>query len=172
MTFLTADRGWRKRQSYRFTKQGAVSAFGLDFPHDYPHDYSMETTKLTINNEDSAPSDFIIRIYGPCVNPYMIIAGNVYQVNVVLLSGEQLIIDSTDKSRIVKKGQFGAETNVFEHAVFGAPGEGTYIFEPIPPGVSSITLQGSFAADLEIVQCRSIPRWYECDKDTITAQKG
>lgn len=172
MTFFTADRGWRRTVTYQFRKQSEISGSGLDFPHDYEFDYSIATNQRTIDNTDAAPSDFVIRIYGPCVNPYMIIAGNIYQVNVVLLSGEQLIIDSTDKSQIIKKGQFGAETNVYEHAVFSAPGEGSYIFELIPPGVSNVVLPGSFAADLEIIHCRSTPRWYEHDKDTIIIPMG
>lgn len=167
MTFFTADRGWRKSIRYQFRKQSEISTSGLDYPHDYLLDYAIDTNRRYINNTDAAPSDFVIRIYGPCVNPYIIIGSNTYQVNTVLSDGEQLIIDSTNRSKIVKKAQFGAETNVFEDAVFGAPGEGHYMFELIPEGVSAVTLPGGFAADLEIIQCRSTPRWYENDKPTI-----
>ena len=54
----------------------------------------------------------------------------------------------------------GLRTNLFGKAVRGTGrGSGTYIFEPLPPGMSTISWAGGFKFDLTAIEERSEPPW-------------
>lgn len=51
-------------------------------------------------------------IYGPCANPRIIIAGQVYQVYDTLEAHEYIVVDSRKKT-IIKRLANGTEQNIF-----------------------------------------------------------
>lgn len=171
MTLLVYSPSWRQVDKARFENYlgTASEGQGKGFPTDYPLDYkSKDYDRRYFINDSPFPADFVIRIFGPCTHPYIVIGDNTYAIDVVLGSNEYVEIDSTDHTKIIKRGAYGEETNVFEHAQFGAPGSGAYIFEPFKPGVNDVSLPGIYAVDVEIIKWRSIPKWYE--NDTPDAQ--
>ena len=76
-----------------------------------------------------------MRIFGPCVNPEVTIAGHLYNVNVSIGDGEYLEIDSRQDRRnlaIILHGIYGTEDNCFgKRNVDSSP------FKKIPPGFKS-----------------------------------
>ena len=161
MVFLATSPDWTRRTVQSFAAASESSQGSLDFPHDFPHDWTAANHLEQFHNPSAFPAQFLLRIYGPCDDPYVIIGGNTYQVAVHLSEGEQLVIDSMDHSQILKVGVYGQATNVFDDATLGAPGSGDYIFEPIPPGSSALARSSGFRFDVELVELRSTPRWYE-----------
>lgn len=142
---------------------GDATNLGLDYPHDYPHDFGNALTRIEINNPDVVPSKFKLIIQKQCSNPSITIGNNNYQVDVNLEDGELLVIDTmTDgtKKTITKKSSSGVGTNVFRyrHGI-QRKGSGSYIFEPIPSGISLVNWDGTFAWDLTIYERRLQRRW-------------
>ena len=165
MTLFTTSKDWTRRKMFLFRKAGTNSNTGLGYPHDYPHDYSARTAAANLFNESDYPSAFTMRFYGPVSNPYVVIGGNTYQVKVTLAEGEQLLIDSADHTQIQKISPYGEITNVFDRAEFGSPGSGRYLFEKIKPGMNSISMSAAVMLDIELIEGRSTPCWYETDED-------
>jgi len=134
---------------------------GLDYPHDYPHDYGGMSILGTVANASGMPQPVKLTIFGPCVNPYIIIGTNRYEVDATIPDGSRLEIDAASDSRTVTMlSDTGLRTNLFAKAVRGTGrGSGTYIFEPLPPGMSTISWAGGFEFDLTVIEERSEPPW-------------
>mgnify|MGYP007073505778 CR=1 FL=1 len=134
---------------------------GLDYPHDYPHDYGGMSILDTVANATGMPQPVKLTIFGPCVNPYIIIGTNRYEVDATIPAGSRLEIDAASDSRTVTMiSDTGLRTNLFAKAVRGTGrGSGTYIFEPLPPGMSTISWAGGFEFDLTVIEERSEPPW-------------
>lgn len=172
MVFFTTDQDWTRKSTIHFRKQANVTDEGMGYPHDFPHDYAARSVSASFVNPSPFPSEFVLRVYGPVANPYVVISGNVYQVNVHLAADEQLLIDSRDHTQVLKISPYGDKTNVFDAAVFGAPGSGSYIFERIKPGANPITSSPGISFDLELYEGRSTPRWYETRENTDLTIQG
>ncbi len=138
---------------------GGATMRGLNYPYNFPFNYVSGVTFRQIVNPLSWPCSVRIVIYGEAHNPYIYIGGNRYEVDVDVPDGGTLTIDGLDKSQIVLKDQYGNAENVFNKRIDGASGSGTYVFEPIPPGVNAITWDGSFAFDVVLCGERS---WAPC----------
>lgn len=152
---------WRRGVVHRFriSEDVAPSDF-LDYPYDYPYDYSPRPKASSIDNESSQlkGSQFLMRIYGPCTNPYIQIAGNSYRVNVKVPTGGFLEIDST-MGTVEVVSMYGERTNAYNERQRGAEGSGSYIFQRIPTGTSPVSWSNSFNFDLELYDERTIPPW-------------
>ena len=131
----------------------------LDYPHDYPYDFMQTSHTGSIESSVLTPSDVYIVIYGPAVNPYIIVGGNKYQVNVTVPSGGYTIVDGREKT-IVTTLADGTTRNDFAYGVRGGgAGGGTYIFEKVHPGQQEVTYGGSFGFDLGWYEEEGEPPW-------------
>ena len=131
----------------------------LDYPHDYQYDYQKTSYAESITPSVLTPSDVHLVIYGPAVNPYVIVGGNRYQVNVTVPSNGYVIVDGRDKTIQLTLAD-GTVQNVFSSGVRGGgAGGGTYVFEKIPAGTSEVTYDGSFGFDLGWYEEEGEPPW-------------
>lgn len=104
-------------------------------------------------NESFTDSDAIIRIYGECTNPLVNISENVYQIGISLAANEYAEIDTFNKT-IFKFSSDGIRTNIFDYR------DKTHdAFKKIPEGDFSISTNGKFKIDIELVERRGEPQW-------------
>ena len=131
----------------------------LDYPHNYPHDYQATSSTADVTPSVLTPSDVYLAVFGPAVNPYVIVGGNRYQVNVTVPAGGYLTVDGRKKSILLTLAD-GTVQNVFSSGVRGSgAGGGSYIFERIPAGTSEVTYDGSFGFDLGWYEEEGEPPW-------------
>lgn len=161
MRFLALDQDWSRRNVFTFDVSVGSVDTQLFYPHDYPHDYGGSPAPSSFENPSAFPSEFLLRIYGPVTNPYVIINGNLYAVNCTVVSGGFLVIDSTDRSSIYNYNAQGVAQNVFDLATAGSQGSGEYIYELIQPGTNQVSKSNNFKIDIEVLDSRSIPPAWE-----------
>lgn len=161
MRFLALDQDWSRRTTFTFDVSVGSVDTQLFYPHDYPHDYGGSPAPSSFENPSAFPSEFLLRIYGPVSNPYVIINGNLYAVNCTVVSGGFLVIDSTDRSAIYNYNAQGVAQNVFDLATAGSQGSGEYIYELIQPGTNQVSKSNNFKIDIEVLDSRSIPPAWE-----------
>ena len=99
------------------------------------------------------PSEFEMIIYGPCVNPKVLINGYPYEVLTTLENNEYLIINSMEQT-ITKYLSNGATVNLFD-----ARGYDYSVFEKIPSGLISVSWSGDFGIDLYVFLKRKEAAW-------------
>lgn len=147
------DGVWRRKEAYEFrpgTGSGTVGiGHGYDYGYAYGYPYSEETSR-EIEVGSIVASPFRIIIYGPAVRPSVTVGGNRYQILTDVQDGGYLVIDSIDGT-VTKVAKNGHKTNALPDAVLGGGvGSGSYIFEDIPAGTSTVSYDGSFGWDLEV----------------------
>ena len=160
LTFASDDPRWTLEHSLSFAP-GSNRDGGLTYPRDYPHSYGTTMGSVALENPSFLPSAAKIVVYGPAANPYVIVAGNRYEVEVSVPDGGHLVIDGAARTpTITLVHGDGTAENVF-HRRRGTQkkGGGSYVFEPVPPGVSSVMWDGSFGFDLVIHEKRDERRW-------------
>lgn len=148
---------WAEEESKSFypdsADKGEIYNF-LDYPYDYQYDYSKPlsgTEHWYVDHYRS--SNFQMTIYGPCANPRIIIAGQVYQVYDTLEAHEYIVVDSRKKT-IIKRLANGTEQNIFYKKATG-----NSIFTEIPSGDILINWSGEFGFDIVVYKERSVPEW-------------
>ena len=124
MRFLALEQDWTRRYVETIKPTTTSTEVQLKYPHDYPHDYGGSPAPQQFNNPSAFPSEFLLRIYGPCSDPYLIINGNLYAVNCTVVDGGFLVIDSTNREAIYNYNAAGVAQNVFDAATMGAEGSG------------------------------------------------
>ena len=162
LSIVLLDGIWRKPGDVQhFWSDALQPGLDLDYPHDYPHDYGGMSILDTVATTRGMPQPIRLTIFGPCVNPYGIIGPNRYEVDATIPAGSRLEIDGTADARtVIMISDTGLRTNLFAKAVRGTGrGSGTYIFEPLPPGTSTISWAGGFEFDLTAIEERSEPPW-------------
>ena len=161
LTIVLADGVWRRGTTEHHDPRTDKAGGDLDYPCDYPCDYAGMSILGTVTNTSGMPQPIRLTIFGPCVNPYIIIGPNRYEVDATIPAGSRLEIDGTADARtVIMISDTGLRTNLFAKAVRGTGrGSGTYIFEPLPPGTSSISWAGGFKFDLTAIEERSEPPW-------------
>lgn len=158
LTLASDDPMWYTEKLYVFPA-GAGNAdkvdygLGVDYPHDYAHDYALSVVGKAVQCDTAGAAAFRIKIYGEATNPAVVIAGHVYSINATIGKGETLLIDSASKTITLTTAN-GVKVNMFD-----ARNRDSYIFEPIPPGRSVASRQGTFGFDLTLIEKRSEPRW-------------
>ena len=126
---------------------------GKKYDLKYAYRYGTGLSGNTIINTHYAPAPAIIEFYGPIANPSIIIAGNVYGVNVILTATDRLVIDQLAHT-IKVISETGVTTNVFN-----SRNKSYDIFAPIPVGSHQITYSGDFVVSITMIQQRSELRW-------------
>lgn len=151
---------WIKEISRDFIKESEEeNNIGLDYPYDYMYDYTPELKGLrTWYVDHFAPSNFNMIIYGPVVNPRILINGYPYEVFTDLSKGEYLIIDTlNNKNTIMKYRNNGTVLNVFD--LRGGKENNQSIFNKIPSGNLTINWSGDFSFTIKLFTERGIPKW-------------
>ncbi len=152
LTITTDLPSWIKETTTTFGYEISSEGSNLDFNNDFPYDYTSNLLGKSLNNTGFMPSEFILKIYGACENPEVVIAGHKYNVNVTLSENEYLTIDSIEKT-IVLTHKDGTKQNCFN-----LRNRESYIFEKIPSGLNGVS-SGHFKFDVTLLEERSEPRW-------------
>lgn len=148
----TDDSYWIKKSNYIVDFNEMTSTESTKYPYTYPFRY-FGSKAISIINESFTDSDAIIRIYGECTNPLVNISENVYQIGISLAANEYAEIDTFNKT-IFKFSSDGIRTNIFDYR------DKTHdAFKKIPEGDFSISTNGKFKIDIELVERRGEPRW-------------
>lgn len=126
----------------------------LDYPHGYPYDYSRPSSGTQHWYVDHyRSSNFCMTIYGPCANPRITIAKQIYQVYDTLETNEYIEINSRKKT-VIKRLANGTEQNIFYKKATG-----NSVFTEIPAGDLLISWSGEFGFDITVFKERSVPEW-------------
>lgn len=136
------------------TLSNAQSISGISYPHAYPVHFGTRTTINQINNPHYSNSKFKIVFYGNCANPILTIGSAQYGFNNLDLSSTEYAVYDT-LNRELYKMSTGVKTDLFNNRVTRSG----KAFTPIPPGISPISWDKSFKADLIIYSERSLPAW-------------
>ena len=155
LKFVAPELSWITVLNKRFFSQEEIAAdSGLDFDYDFPFDFmnaKRGSAEFEINH--IIPSEFEMIIYGPCVNPKVLINGYPYEVLTTLENNEYLIINSMEQT-ITKYLSNGATVNLFD-----ARGYDYSVFEKIPSGLISVSWSGDFGIDLYVFLKRKEAAW-------------
>ena len=154
------DGAWWRLVSKSFIVSGGTGADSyLDYAFDYEYDYQKMSFASTIEPSVLTPSDVHLVVYGPAINPYVIVGGNKYQVNITVPSGGYLTVDGREKSIVLTLAD-GTEQNAFSYGVRGSgQGGGDYIFEKVKTGTQSVAWDGSFGFDFGWYEEEGEPPW-------------
>ena len=150
---------WIREETKEFFPQAEISdaasqSNGLDYPYDYQYDYTAQkigTSDWYIDHYDS--SEFLMTIFGPCVNPRILINGYPYEVFDTLESNEYIIVDSRNNS-VVKYLVNGTTQDLYDLRA-----KEQSIFEPIPSGNINFSWSGAFGFNITLFIERNEPRW-------------
>lgn len=153
--FLCPYSFWIKEETKQFFKQNEIQPEdGLDYPYDYEYDYTAQKAGTASWYIDHfAKSKFKMTIYGPCVNPRILINGYPYEVFDTLESGEYMVIDSRENT-VLKYLTNGTIQNIYDLRA-----KKQSVFEKIPAGNLDIVWSGAFGFDITLFLERSEPRW-------------
>lgn len=144
---------WINKHTYDFHSYGITSTNNKRYPDAYPVRYANGFNNSYIINPHFTDANFQMKIYGPVVNPQVVVGSTSYLVNIVLEEGEYLIIDSRDET-ITKIMNNGEKVNAYHNRQ-----KGRKFFKKIQPGRNSISWTGKFNFDLIIFEERGEPRW-------------
>lgn len=161
LTLLAEQSGWVREVLSAFVPEtGETEVSGTDFPLDFPFEFARGRTSTTAYNSGTSPQDLLLRVYGPASNPEVSIGGNVYRVNTDVPAGYRLEVDSMAKTvRLIASDGTGADAYGAREP--GAEGSGTYIFERIAPGASTVAWGNDFSFDLVRYEVRMACPWEE-----------
>lgn len=155
ITVVTDHPYWVEEELYVFQPYQSLAAHGyLDYPFDYDYDYlAPGVNKSAIMVEHYAPCHYSLDIFGPCVNPSILLGQTPCAVTVELEKGEYLHVDSRKKT-VVRVANDGIETNLFN-----SRRKDVSIFKQINPGMCAITWAGNYGFNMTLYKERSEPRW-------------
>lgn len=158
MEFVSARPLWTREHDYSYR---SISREGvcLVYPHGYPYDYAAPSSVGVLDSPSALPAPARITVFGPASNPRVTIGGNRYEVAAEVPDGGLLIIDGLER-KITVRTKHGIEENAF-HLRVGKQkiGCGTFAFEPVPPGRSTVSWDGSFGFDAKVFEQRDERRW-------------
>ena len=126
----------------------------MDYEYDYQYDYTSQkigTSDWYIDHYQ--PSEFEMTIFGPCVNPRILIDGYPYEVFDTLENNEYIVIDSRQNS-VIKHLSNGTVQDLYD---LRAKEES--VFEPIPSGYLNLSWSGLFGFEITLYIERGEPRW-------------
>ena len=165
LTVLLLDGAWRREESTDFFAEEVSDGDELDFPHDFDYDYGGSGANRTVTVGGLLPADMRVTIYGPVTNPRVVVAqgefSNTYSVKVTVPGGSRLVIDGSSHPKSIQLiGTYGEVEDRFADGVRGeGAGSGSYCFEPLRPGTSTVSWDGSFGFTLTAFQEEGEPPW-------------
>lgn len=144
---------WVNKSMHTFHSYGITSNYNKRYPGRYPYRYANGLKSNYLINPNYTPSNFQMIIYGPVVNPQVMVGNNTYLVNIVLEEGEYLLIDSRNKT-ITKFLKNGEKVNAYHNRQ-----KGKEFFEKIRTGRQIVQWTGKFDFDIIVIEERSAPKW-------------
>lgn len=132
--------------------RGATS-IGLQYPYEYEYEYASQHNLQYLQNNSFSESNFQMEIFGPAINPYVRIAGHLYDVTTTIYENEYVVINSRSRT-IVKHKNNGETENLFHYR-----NRDEYIWQKIPSGRQVITWPGNFGVNITLFDERSEPLW-------------
>lgn len=153
MKFTTQSKFWRRGTQVEFMPNESIAAAGKAYPYGYAYDYAPTIVTDSITVGGTLPAAWKMVVFGPATNPAVTIDGHLYKVNVVIESGGYLVIDAVRKT-VLLVGRQGNFTNVFNKQ-----NKSSYLFEGLPPGISTVTWDNSFGWSIDVIEERSEPPW-------------
>ena len=162
LTLVLLDGCWTRLVTRSYMPRTATGGYGwLDLPTGFPADLgpSLPTSSVTVGC--LVRPNVRLVIYGPCVNPYVIVGGNRYTVNRTIAEGERVEVDGRYKT-IVQVLADGTRVSRFADGVrTGGEGGGSYIFErlPVSPYPIALSWDNSFGFDLCWYEEEGEPPW-------------
>lgn len=148
---------WLKEHYFSFAKAATDEEEDefLDYPMGYNYDYRGKLAGVNyINNKHYAGSEFIMRLFGPVVNPTIAINKTTYVFYVTLKDGEFLTVDTRDGT-VIRSRIDGRTVNEFEKRKKDVP---IYTAQ-LKRGQNLIVWNGAFGIDFTLFEKRSEPRW-------------
>ena len=155
--FVYAQPEWVREDAFRYEKASEDYDAALAFPFDFAADMQAARLRDMADNDTGAPADIRLDIDGPCTNPAVTVAGNIYEVDVTVPAGATLTIDGRDRTKIPLVLADGSVHNVFANRRRGARGSGAYCFERVPEGALSVEWDNSFSFTLTVYDARGCP---------------
>lgn len=160
LTVVLLDGAWWAIKSESFVPQtGDTDYPWLDFEFDFEFDFGRPPydSKVDTGLMDAAPIYMII--YGPAVNPYVIIGGNRYELQTTVPAGAHAVIDGKNAT-INLVTATGQKVDIFSAGSRGTgQGGGRYIFEPVKAGTQTVSWDNSFGFDLGWYDMEGEPLW-------------
>ncbi len=154
LTFEAPTLSWIREARKQFSVRQETTLDGLNFPFNFPFNFApSQKGQVSWNIEHPTSSEFQMIVYGPCVNPRVLINGYPYEVFTTLDSGDYMIIDSQSDT-VYKHLSNGTIQNLFHNR-----GLEHSIFEKIPSGLLNINWSGDFGFDLILYLERREAAW-------------
>lgn len=126
----------------------------LEYPYDYAYDYSrLKSGTENWYIDHFRDNNFEMTIYGPCVDPKILVNGYPYQINDTLEAGEYIVIKSREKT-VTKYLSNSTVQNIFEKRE-----KKNSVFKWIPSGELIFNWDGTFGFDIVIYKERGAPKW-------------
>lgn len=156
LTIASDQPVWVRKVSKTLMNYSTTLTGGLDYPYDYPFDFLFSKgSSDSIVNPFMLPAKCDIMFPGPCIDPYVVIAGNRYQVRVTATKGQLVVVRGFGKKKdIVLKDASGSERSIFAN---GIREKGAQIFAQVPVGESQITWAGAFNIQVDLYEERYSP---------------
>ena len=159
LTAVLLDGAWSRESTISFGTVAEPGGAGLDLPYDLPYDLGAPRPVCIIDAGKWSECPAKLEIHGPCESPSLRIGGNLYSVDCIVPTNGTLTIDGIAKTAIVTDG-YGTATDVFKSAMRGTgKGGGSYAFQPVPAGQSTVEWDGTFAFDLTLYEQEGEPPW-------------
>lgn len=153
VTFLAPYPFWIKESEYKFEIGDIKSSNNKQYPHKYAYRYANGLTNSAIQNNNFCDSNFRMIVYGPVLNPAIIIGEYTYLVNILLEAGEYMEIDS-QKGTVIKVMNSGLRIQAFHNR-----DKKKSVFQKISAGRQEVNWTGKFKFDIIIYEERSEPKW-------------
>lgn len=159
---VTSDRAcWLRKHSMTLAKREGLEVGGLNYPYTYRHNYKYSTgTSVMLDNPFMLPAKCDIAFPGPCTDPYVIIAGNRYQVRTSAKKGQLVIVRGYPvdgaRKQIVFRDVNGIERSILSD---GVREPGAQIFAEVPVGQSLASWSGSYNVAIDLYEERLSPWW-------------
>ena len=153
---IVQEGGWIKETTFPFRwQEQEVDESGKTYPYNYPYNYGMGTGfNAEIEVESISDMNFILTIYGYVYEPEISIGQNTYKIDHEVSPGEELCINSRDRTIYLINRSTGIVRNMFRYR-----SKDYWIFEKISPGVLPIYWNGAYNFDLQLLEERSEPKW-------------
>lgn len=156
--FVSDEPVWVRAESQTLMATSLSEYGGLNYPHNFPHNYGYSSgTATKLVNPFMLPCRCDIVFPGPCVNPYVIIAGNRYQVLTTAEKGHLVMVKGFAKSpSITVRAPNGTERNIFSQ---GVREDGARIFAEVPVGEHIASWSGANNIEVTLYEERWAPLW-------------
>lgn len=152
LTLLAEEPVWTREHETRF-EPVQDEAGGIDYPFEFPFDFQPEAGAQSVSNAGMFACDWLWRVYGPATSPYVRIGTDLHKVNVDVPAGARLEVDSREHTVKVVMSD-GTVEDAYADRERGGRGSGTYLFERVPEGDSTVAWDGTYAFDIVLYESR------------------